>query len=1057
MTSPLNRLSVSILVLVVLAGGYSPGNAAESPVSLQSGEVRPHRGVDPATHGPQIEKQRFVVRLRKAPGTVDRSALEALGVKIEAPLPGFAYLVSAEPQRIDSVAGMARVDWVAPYLPEDKIAPAIAAFGGSEDKQADVAVVLHLFSDADARALSSELQADGLRVAAARGGSRFGRAIVLMTPAEIVAKRAALSRRNDVFWVDVRSPRRLANDDSIWVLQSGVEGSTPIFDRGLYGEGQIGAVLDTGIDIDMCYYRDDVNGLPPVNTAGGTTVDTNQRKVIAVDFLDPTENPLDPTHWDTQGHGSHVTGIMAADDLANPGLHDHGDGMAPAAKLVIQDAGYAADNCGDLPGIGCPVTDLNPVFQQAYDQGARVHNNSWNDNENAEVQNNYSDGSQDVDEFTWNNKDFLIVFGLGNRIFGGEGTMGSPGTAKNGMAIGATFAADFSHAISEISAWGPTDDGRIKPDLVFPGQTQYSADNDFDITTDNCATRGSNGTSMASPGVAGAALLVREYFDKGYFPGGVANPANSFSASAALVKAMLINSGVEIDIDAQGNPITIPSAQQGWGRPLLENAMHFAGEPRKLWVDDHAAGFNGPADAPVLYMLEVHDAAEPLEVTLVWTDYPSTPAASTHLVNDLDLRVDGPGGGWRGNVFLHGESMDQGFEDRLNNVENVYVKVPQPGLYSIRVSPHSIPSGPQPWALAVTGNFTLSAGPRPGYLSHVIDDSGPNGNGDGILDPGETALVPVTLVNAGDADAEAVVAGMHSAFPDLLKVYGSSVSYGDIAEGQQKSAAGPHYEVTLEPSATCEDIVGVNLALTGNGIDLASGFSISAGVPFRDFPSTDTPLTIPANSGSGVWSFTSVPDDFPYDEVDISVNIDHQDISEFRILLYPPGNNPVINIHRNTGAGVSGLHTTYDDETEPHGPGVMDDYLDLGPSGSWRIRVIDTVSGAPAGEIEDWTLHFKNETPFHCNPVSCGESVPPPVGDTLTAIRVGANDVRIEWSGVGGASDYNVWRSADKQLLTSEHVGETAGTSLTDSGAQNLPGVHYYVVRSVNSCRWESP
>jgi len=68
----------------------------------------------------------------------------------------------------------------------------------------------------------------------------------------------------------------------------------------------------------------------------------------------------------------------------------------------------------------------------------------------------------------------------------------------------------------------------------------------------------------------------------------------------------------------------------------------------------------------------------------------------------------------------------------------------------------------------------------------------------------------------------------------------------------------------------------------------------------------------------------------------------------------------------------------------------------------------------------------------------------------------GASDVQITWTGVG-SSDYNVWRSEDRQFKTAAHAGSTGGaTSLVDAGGLLLPDIHYYVVRSVNSCRWES-
>ena len=71
--------------------------------------------------------------------------------------------------------------------------------------------------------------------------------------------------------------------------------------------------------------------------------------------------------------------------------------------------------------------------------------------------------------------------------------------------------------------------------------------------------------------------------------------------------------------------------------------------------------------------------------------------------------------------------------------------------------------------------------------------------------------------------------------------------------------------------------------------------------------------------------------------------------------------------------------------------------------------------------------------------------------------RSGAADVRLSWTSVGSAN-YNVWRSTDAQFGAAAFVGASGGaTTLLDAGAQQLPGMHYYLVRSVNSCRWESP
>jgi len=1045
-------------LILSLAVTIVSGTTGDRQVALRSGVIQPGIGEAQAGTGGM---ERWVVRFINETGWFERGRLEVAGARIEAPLPGQAFLVSVPAGGGAAFESIPGVDWATPYLPQHKISPEIDAVNDTDGGQ--VIVLLHLFVDADPVAVASNLSAAGLRIEGVGSGERFDRIVLLMAPAEVTAWREKLSGRDDIFWVGRRHRRTLTNDDSIWVGQSGLYSgnTTPVFDQGIYGAGQIAAVLDTGIDADMCYFRDGTLGLPPTNDGTGTTVDLAQRKVIAVDFLDPDEDPEDKYDWDTQNHGTHVAGILAGDDLATPILHDTADGMAPAAKLVIQDAGYAADDCGDLPGIGCPVTDLIPVFQQAYDQGARTHNNSWNDNENAAVQNTYTDASEDVDQFMWNNPDFLVFFGAGNQGWPDAdnfGTIGSPGTAKNGMSIGMTYYGEYSFILGDISSWGPTDDGRIKPDVVFPGQGITSAGNDGNVTTDNCGTRSMNGTSMASPGAAWMSLLVREYFEKGFYPTGAPDLEDGFSAGAALVKAMLVNSAVSIERNQSNEVITIPHAAQGWGRILLDSTLYFAGDDGTLYVDDHTDGFTGPGDLPVVYQLEVTDSTVPLKVTMAWTDYPSTPAAATHLVNDLDLQVNGPSGSFHGNYFLDGVSVDHGVPDRLNNLEQVLVENPLPGIYSIEVSPHAVPSGPQPFALVVSGTgLNVTSGPHPGYLSHIIDDSGPNGNGDGVLDPGETARIPVTLRNSGDAGATSVIADMHSAYPDLLKIYDRTASYPDIPVGGQGSSASPHFEVTVQPEASCGQILLATMEVAGEGFEAGSGFTLDLGVRQDDLPSIDTPISISRQTPSTVNSYISVADSFPVKEVDVTVNIDLGDISMLEVLLYPPGGVAPVYLHNETGVGVDGLHTTYDDLTEPDGPGTMDDLVGIEAQGTWRLKVTHLDPGAGRGTLEDWTLHLKSDTPFGCHPVTCGEAVPPPVGQTLIVDKSGTVDVQIGWTGVG-ASDYNVWRSADAPFSKSELLGATGGaTSYVDTAAQELPGLHCYVARSVNSCHWESP
>src|SRR5262249_37833502 len=147
-----------------------------------------------------------------------------------------------------------------------------------------------------------------------------------------------------------------------------------------------------------------------------------------------------------------------------------------------------------------------PLFQQAYTQGARLHTNSWGDQENNPMQNNYTAACQDVDEFMWNHKDFQVFFAAGNSG-PGTGSVGSPSTAKSAISVGATQHGASADLMANFSSCGPTDDGRIKPEIVIPGSNVVSAHNDKNAISNNCSTTTMSGTSMASPGAAGLTAL----------------------------------------------------------------------------------------------------------------------------------------------------------------------------------------------------------------------------------------------------------------------------------------------------------------------------------------------------------------------------------------------------------------------------------------------------------------------------------------------------------------------------------------------------------------------
>ncbi len=528
-----------------------------------------------------------------------------------------------------------------------------------------------------------------------------------------------------------------ADSTSFITVQTGWDGTTtPLSDHGIYGQRQIIAVLDTGLDWDSCYFVDADGSRPPINTGSPTyglsssNVDTSRRKVIAYDFLyscdqfpgaDRCDDPNNPTAYDNARHGTLAASVIAGDRGTPLFRDDSAEGIAPGAKLIVQDGGYiGGDNCSQRPGFGCPV-NLTPILEQAYKQGARIHSNSWGDRQNTPAPlptptANYSAGARDVDAFVWSHPDFLMVFDTGNFSANTPppaSSLPAPGCAKNGMQVGGTRYANLyprDDVVTPFSLVGPTRDGRIKPDVVAPSYV-FAGDSDGDVTTYSCVTSQQSGTSWSAPTVAGEAALVRQYFTDGFYPTGVAVPSHAFVPSAALLKATLIAAARAVPNDWTYNvgltpAKDVPSYEQGFGFPVLDDALYFPGDRLRTRL----------ADVPLAQGLALNETAtlqlnlapgSPLKVVLVWTDPAGTPRSvsdpTPELVNDLDLRVTTPAGF----TLLGNDSLHPGQPDRLNNVEAVSIPQSLAGFYTISVTAAHLGSGArQSYALVVTGDLT---------------------------------------------------------------------------------------------------------------------------------------------------------------------------------------------------------------------------------------------------------------------------------------------------------------------------------------------------------------
>ena len=517
-----------------------------------------------------------------------------------------------------------------------------------------------------------------------------------------------------------------ANEVSYRSLQSGSPtGGTPLHDRGIHGQGQIIAILDTGVDYTSCYLAEPDGSAPPFNSGtphGGLdweNVDLSRRKIVAYDYLYSCEQYPNARgcevvgaegSTDNTGHGTHAA-TTAAGDRGAPLAHDFADAIAPGAQLVVQDGGYiGGDFCSQRPGFGCPVA-LTPILEQAWKQGARIHSNSWGDMQGRmpPATANYPQSARDVDAFVHAHPDMLVVFNTGNlgsKTATPRSSLSAPGSAKNTLQVGGTRSnTSDDHVLASFTLFGPARDGRVKPDLVAPARV-VAGDRDIDGDPATCDDSMQPGTSWASPSVAGAAALVRQYYTDGFYPSGERSVGDGRLPSAALLKATLIAAARQVRYRRDiltgflEEALPVPSHEQGWGFPVLDDALYFAGDTRKLRVVD-VPDDRGLATGETATLRVRARAGTPLRAVLVWTDPPGTVRdendATPQLVNDLDLRVDGA----------------PATPDRLNNVEVVRVLSPEERVYEIRVTAHALGYGSrQGYALVVTGDVEDAGSPK---------------------------------------------------------------------------------------------------------------------------------------------------------------------------------------------------------------------------------------------------------------------------------------------------------------------------------------------------------
>ena len=289
----------------------------------------------------------------------------------------------------------------------------------------------------------------------------------------------ALSVLPGVVMVELDGIMQIANSDvkdthGVWDVYEAT---------GYDGTGSVVSIIDTGIDGSHV-------GLDDLDDDNST----NDPKIIA--FYDVVNNPTltngtEVFPYDDQGHGSHCAGTTAGTGAPT---YEH-TGVAPQAQLVgvkVLDAGGSGSFAGVMMGMEWTVEKRHEFNIRAASMSlggfGAIELTSSEDESVARMANEMVRAG------------VALFIAAGNN--GVSAQIGTPGSAEDVITVGALDKGD-DPGIAIYSSQGPTEEGRVKPNIAFVGSSVMSVE-----SNSGTGYTGMSGTSMATPGAAGVAALM---------------------------------------------------------------------------------------------------------------------------------------------------------------------------------------------------------------------------------------------------------------------------------------------------------------------------------------------------------------------------------------------------------------------------------------------------------------------------------------------------------------------------------------------------------------------
>ncbi|MDH7911759.1 S8 family serine peptidase [Winogradskyella sp. SYSU M77433] len=391
-------------------------------------------------------------------------------------------------------------------------------------------------------------------------------------------------------------------------------------------------------------------------------------------------------------HATHVTGTIVArgaDPLAK--------GMAPQGNVVSYDWGN--DNAEVVS-----EASNNALLISNHSYGIPVLNQSGSQNAPTWMMGCYNGDAALWDDIAYTFPYYLQVLSAGNDgqsvysggLAAGYDKLTAEKNSKNNLVVAnvANPSIDangevLSMTINPSSSQGPSDDGRIKPDIAGDGTSVYST-----VSTGISDYGTSTGTSMSSPNVAGSLILLQQYY----------NDLNSQYMRSATLKGLVCHTADD-DSSREG-----PDPFFGWG---LLNSKYAAEVIQNNEVGNSLISELTLQNGQTYTKSFTTSGTGPISVTICWTDPAgvsqagSSNSSTPALVNDLDLRIIDAGGfiqhtPWKLLAFNINSGATKG-DNNVDTVERVDIEAPIAGTYTIQVTHKgNLQSSSQDYSLIVT-------------------------------------------------------------------------------------------------------------------------------------------------------------------------------------------------------------------------------------------------------------------------------------------------------------------------------------------------------------------